>query len=60
MIGHLGGLCLACAQTAQRALGGDLSYFLGRIQLFQRARDGVPVIALHGASFRLGNGDGRN
>ena len=38
MIGHLGGLCLACAQTAQRALGGDLSYYLGRIQLFERAR----------------------
>ena len=59
-MGTCGGLCLARAQAAQRALGGDLSDFLGRIQLLERARDRVPVVALHGAIFRLRNGDGRH
>ena len=54
----LRGLHLARAQAAQGALGGDLAYFFGRIQPAQIARDREPVVALHGAVFRLRDGHG--
>ena len=55
--GDLRGLGFARAEAAERAFGGDLADFLGSVEFAQRAGDGVPVIALHGAIVGLGDGD---
>ncbi len=55
--GNLRGLYLAPAQPPQRALGGDLAHLFGRVQTAQIAGDRKPVVALHAAGFRLGDGN---
>ena len=58
--GDMRRLHLARAKAPQGALRGDLADFLGRFQASQIARDGEPVVALHGAGFRLRDGNRRH
>ena len=59
-MGTLRRLYLAPAQAPQSTLRGDLPYLFGRIQPAQIARHREPVVALHGAVFRLRDGHGRD
>ena len=60
---HDGNFCslhLARSDAPQGPLRGDLADFFRRLQLLQRHRDRIPVVALHRRAFDLRDGYGRN